>query len=238
MLHTYSLTFVFSQDGRKAPTTLLWYHVSRNRFCDCLRTLEHVERWIPRSHFPTRHLENTKWSRAGEHPQGDGAREPRKRKMIRSLFQLRIFRILAIIFSYIPGTRNIPFKVVVSIKWFQTFTNGKWLEITKHPLKYGCLGFQVYIYIIYISIHLQKSKFHAHFVWKTSPTEFPGVPNNILRLESALKRHHQGWSLLGGNPGGISERENSGSKGCDPRIPPKNPQEKQLLNISKFEKKI
>jgi len=27
----------------------------------------------------------------------------------------------------------------------QTFTNGKWLEITKHQLKTACLGFQAYL---------------------------------------------------------------------------------------------
>ena len=144
MLHTYSLTFVFSQDGRKAPTTVLWYHVSRNRFCDCLRTLEHMERWIPRSHFRGAHFTHQVITcrRASSGRWREGAW---KRKMI-SLFQLRIFRImnheasvlviviLAIIFSYIPGTRNIPFKVVVSIKWFY-LGNGCF---TKHPLKYGC----------------------------------------------------------------------------------------------------
>ena len=46
----------------------------------------------------------------------------------------------------LAGTRNYPRNKtwVVSVGWMnQTFTNGKWLEITKHPLKTGCLGLQV-----------------------------------------------------------------------------------------------
>ena len=35
----------------------------------------------------------------------------------------------------------------LAISWMmnQTFTNGKWLEITKHPFKTGFLGFQAYL---------------------------------------------------------------------------------------------
>ncbi len=48
-------------------------------------------------------------------------------------------RILELITSHpniswlIPGTRNIHFKMVVSVGWFQIITFQKWLEITKHP---------------------------------------------------------------------------------------------------------
>ena len=40
-----------------------------------------------------------------------------------------------------------PLEKWLAISWMmnQTFTNGKWLEITKHPLKTACLGFQAYL---------------------------------------------------------------------------------------------
>ena len=33
----------------------------------------------------------------------------------------------------------------IRVGWFQTFTNGKWLEITKHPFKSGCLGTRFFL---------------------------------------------------------------------------------------------
>ena len=53
------------------------------------------------------------------------------------------------VYTYIPGTpRPAIYKWLFQLDDSQSL-HRKWLEITKHPFLNGCLGFQVYIYILY-----------------------------------------------------------------------------------------
>ena len=54
----------------------------------------------------------------------------------------------------------------LEINWMiPLFLLGKWLEITKHPFKSGCLGFQVYIYIYVYKYLLSMIRYTVYSFW-------------------------------------------------------------------------